>query len=42
MVTAPARLDTETVTDECQVSGEVRKEHIEVDGDPSTHRDDRV
>jgi uncharacterized protein (TIGR02271 family) len=27
------RLDTETVTDERQVSEEVRKEHIEVDGD---------
>ena len=27
------RLDTETVTDERQVSEEVRKEHIQVDGD---------
>jgi uncharacterized protein (TIGR02271 family) len=27
------RLDTETVTDERQISEEVRKEHIEVDGD---------
>ena len=27
------RLDTETVTEERQVSEEVRKEHIEVDGD---------
>jgi hypothetical protein len=27
------RLDTETVTDERQVSEEVRKEQIEVDGD---------
>jgi uncharacterized protein (TIGR02271 family) len=36
------RLDTETVTDERQISEEVRKEHIEVDGDQSTYRDDRV
>jgi len=36
------RLDTETVTDERQVSEEVRKEQIEVDGDQSTYRDDRV
>jgi uncharacterized protein (TIGR02271 family) len=35
------RLDTETVTDERQVSEEVRKEQIEVDGDQSTYRDDR-
>jgi hypothetical protein len=27
------RLDTETVTDERQVSEEVRKEQIEIDGD---------
>jgi hypothetical protein len=27
------RLDTETVTEKRQVSEEVRKEHIEVDGD---------
>ena len=30
------------VTEERQVSEEVRKEHIEVDGDQATHRDDRV
>jgi uncharacterized protein (TIGR02271 family) len=36
------RLDTETVTDERQVSEEVRKEQIEVDGDQSTYRDDRI
>jgi uncharacterized protein (TIGR02271 family) len=36
------RLDTETVTEERQVSEEVRKEQIEVDGDQSTGRDDRV
>jgi uncharacterized protein (TIGR02271 family) len=36
------RLDTDTVTDERQVSEEVRKEQIEVDGDQSTYRDDRV
>ena len=36
------RLDTETVTDERQVSEEVRKERIEVDGDQSTYRDDRI
>jgi uncharacterized protein (TIGR02271 family) len=36
------RMDTETVTDERQVSEEVRKEQIEVDGDQSTYRDDRV
>jgi uncharacterized protein (TIGR02271 family) len=36
------RLDTETVTEERQVSEEVRKEQIEVDGDQSTYRDDRV
>jgi uncharacterized protein (TIGR02271 family) len=36
------RLDTETVTDERQVAEEVRKEQIEVDGDQSTDRDDRV
>jgi uncharacterized protein (TIGR02271 family) len=35
------RLDTETVTDERQVSEEVRKEQIEVDGDQG-YRDDRV
>jgi stress response protein YsnF len=36
------RLDTETVTDERQVSEDVRKEQIEVDGDQSTYRDDRA
>jgi uncharacterized protein (TIGR02271 family) len=36
------RLDTETMTDEHQVSEEVRKEQIEVDGDQSTYRDDRA
>jgi uncharacterized protein (TIGR02271 family) len=36
------RLDTDTVTDERQVSEEVRKEQIEVDGDQSAYRDDRV
>ena len=36
------RLDTETVTEERQVTEEVRKEQIEVDGDQSTYRDDRV
>jgi uncharacterized protein (TIGR02271 family) len=36
------RLDTETVTDERQISEEVRKEQIQVDGDQSTYRDDRV
>jgi uncharacterized protein (TIGR02271 family) len=36
------RLDTETVTDERQISEEVRKEHIQVDGDQSTYRDDRI
>jgi uncharacterized protein (TIGR02271 family) len=36
------RLDTETVTDERQVAEEVRKEQIEVDGDQSTYRDDRI
>jgi uncharacterized protein (TIGR02271 family) len=36
------RLDTETVTDQRQVSEEVRKEHIELDGDQSTDRDDRI
>ena len=36
------RLDTETVTDERQVTEDVRKEQIEVDGDQSTYRDDRV
>ncbi|HEV2918962.1 MAG TPA: PRC and DUF2382 domain-containing protein [Actinomycetota bacterium] len=35
------RLDTETVTDERQVSEEVRKEQIQVDGDQG-YRDDRV
>jgi uncharacterized protein (TIGR02271 family) len=33
------RLGTETVTDERQVSEEVRKEQIEVEGDQSTRRD---
>jgi uncharacterized protein (TIGR02271 family) len=36
------RLDKDTVTEERQVAEEVRKEHIEVDGDQSTYRDDRV
>jgi len=36
------RLDTETVTEERQVAEEVRKEQIEVQGDQSTYRDDRV
>jgi uncharacterized protein (TIGR02271 family) len=36
------RLDTETVTEDRQVSEEVRKEQIQVDGDQSTDRDDRV
>jgi uncharacterized protein (TIGR02271 family) len=35
------RLDTETVTDERQVSEEVRKEQIEVDGDQGYRDDDR-
>jgi uncharacterized protein (TIGR02271 family) len=35
------RLDTETVTDERQVSEEVRKEQIEVEGDQDRLRDDR-
>ena len=34
------RLDKDTVTDERQVSEEVRKEQIQVDGDQSTYRDD--
>jgi uncharacterized protein (TIGR02271 family) len=36
------RLDKDTVTEERQVAEEVRKEHIEVDGDQSTDRDDRI
>jgi uncharacterized protein (TIGR02271 family) len=36
------RLDTETVTEERQVAEEIRKEQIEVDGDQSTSRDDRI
>jgi uncharacterized protein (TIGR02271 family) len=36
------RLDTETVTEDRQVSEDVRKEQIEVDGDQSTDRDNRV
>jgi uncharacterized protein (TIGR02271 family) len=36
------RLDTETVTDERQVTEEVRKEQIEVEGDQSTSRDNRI
>jgi stress response protein YsnF len=36
------RLDTETVTEERQVAEEVRKEHLELEGDQSTYRDDRV
>ncbi|HEU4896714.1 MAG TPA: PRC and DUF2382 domain-containing protein [Actinomycetota bacterium] len=36
------RLDTETVTEERQVAEEVRKEQIDVQGDQSTDRDDRV
>jgi uncharacterized protein (TIGR02271 family) len=35
------RLDTETVTDERQVSEEVRKEQIEVDGDQVPRQDQR-
>jgi uncharacterized protein (TIGR02271 family) len=35
------RLDTETVTDERQVSEEVRKEQIQVEGDQNRLRDDR-
>jgi len=35
------RLDTETVTDERQVSEEVRKEQIQVEGDQDRLRDDR-
>ncbi|HEY4724431.1 MAG TPA: DUF2382 domain-containing protein, partial [Actinomycetota bacterium] len=35
------RLDTETVTDERQVSEEVRKEQIEVEGDQDRLRDDQ-
>jgi uncharacterized protein (TIGR02271 family) len=38
----PVRLGAETVTEERQVSEEVRKEEIQVDGDQSTYRDDRV
>jgi uncharacterized protein (TIGR02271 family) len=36
------RLDTETVTEERQVAEEVRKEQIDVQGDQSTDRDNRV
>jgi uncharacterized protein (TIGR02271 family) len=36
------RLDKDTVTDQRQVAEEVRKEQIEVEGDQSTYRDDRV
>jgi uncharacterized protein (TIGR02271 family) len=36
------RLDTETVTEERQVSEEVRKEQIQVDSDQDQLRDDRV
>jgi uncharacterized protein (TIGR02271 family) len=36
------RLDKDTVTEERQVAEEVRKEQIEVDGDQSNYRDDRV
>jgi uncharacterized protein (TIGR02271 family) len=36
------RLDTETVTDQRQVAEEVRKEQIDVQGDQSTSRDDRI
>jgi stress response protein YsnF len=35
------RLDKDTVTDERQVSEEVRKEQIEVDGDQAGYRGDR-
>jgi uncharacterized protein (TIGR02271 family) len=35
------RLDTETVTEERQVSGEVRKEQIQVDGQDQLRRQDR-
>jgi uncharacterized protein (TIGR02271 family) len=34
------RLDTDTVTEDRQVSEEVRKEHIEVDGDDRIDRGD--
>jgi hypothetical protein len=33
------RLDTETVTEERQVTEEVRKEQIEVEGDQAGYRD---
>jgi uncharacterized protein (TIGR02271 family) len=36
------RLDTETVTEERQVGGEVRKEQVEVEGDRDRLRDDRA
>jgi uncharacterized protein (TIGR02271 family) len=36
------RLDTETVTDQRQVSEEVRKEQVEVDGDQQASRDDDI
>jgi uncharacterized protein (TIGR02271 family) len=36
------RLDKDTVTEERQVAEDVRKEQIEVDGDQSTYRDDRI
>ena len=39
---AQAAFTYNTVTEERQVSEEVRKEQIEVDGDQSTYRDDRV
>jgi hypothetical protein len=32
------RLETDTVTDEETVSGEVRKERIDVEGDAAEHR----
>ncbi|HEV2825148.1 MAG TPA: YsnF/AvaK domain-containing protein, partial [Actinomycetota bacterium] len=36
------RLDKDTVTEERQVAEEVRKEQIEIDGDQSNYRDDRI
>jgi uncharacterized protein (TIGR02271 family) len=36
------RLDTETVTEQRQVGGEVRKEQVEVEGDRDRLRDDRA
>jgi stress response protein YsnF len=36
------RLDTDTVSDQHQVPQDVRNEQIQVDGDQSTYRDDRI